>query len=184
VTTSNLPDQKLQFEIKDTGIGFEPVTKGKLFQAFEQSGRGITRQFGGLGLGLAISRSIIEAHGGSIRAHSEGAGTGATFTVILPLRSTSAKPAPSRPSAGSTPVGRGRDILIVEDHADTRETLQRLLERGGHCVTAAGSGREALGSCQALEVRPRYQRPRPAGYEWQRIDDAIAETFSPAGNCH
>ena len=144
VTTSNLPGPKLQFEIKDTGIGFEPITKGKLFQAFEQSGRGITRRFGGLGLGLAISRSIIEAHGGSIRAHSEGPGTGATFTVMLPLRSASEKPAPSQPSAESTPVGRGRNILIVEDHADTRETLQRLLERGGHCVTAAGSGREAL----------------------------------------
>jgi PAS domain S-box-containing protein len=143
-TTSNLPGQKLQLEIKDTGIGFEPVTAGKLFQAFEQRGRGITRQFGGLGLGLAISRSIIEAHGGSIRAHSEGPGTGATFTVILPLRSTSEKPAPSRPSAGSTPVGRGCDILIVEDHADTRETLQRLLKRVGHSVTPTGSGREAL----------------------------------------
>jgi len=144
VTTSNLPGQKLQLEIKDSGIGFEPATAGRLFQAFEQRGRGITREFGGLGLGLAISRSIVEAHGGSIRAQSDGPGTGATFTVILPLRNTSEKLAPSRPSAQSTPVGRGRDILIVEDHADTRETLRRLLERGGHSVTAAGSAREAL----------------------------------------
>jgi signal transduction histidine kinase len=75
----------LVIEISDTGIGITPEVLPRLFNAFEQGGWSITRQFGGLGLGLAISRSLVEMHGGSISAHSPGPGQGATFTVTLPL---------------------------------------------------------------------------------------------------
>ena len=80
ITTSNPGAKRFQLEVSDDGIGFEPQNASKLFQAFEQSGREITRQFGGLGLGLTISRSIVEAHQGEIHAHSEGLNQGATFT--------------------------------------------------------------------------------------------------------
>lgn len=150
VTSENEQDGRLQFEVQDTGIGFEPEAESKLFVAFEQSGRGITRQFGGLGLGLTISRSIVEAHGGAIRGHSRGPGTGATFTVNLPLQESS--PAFSRHTTSpgdAAPAHRGHDILIVEDHNDTRTTLQRLLERRGYKVTSADSGEKALAAAGA-----------------------------------
>lgn len=145
VTSENTGEGRLQFEVEDTGIGFEPETESKLFVAFEQSGRGITRQFGGLGLGLTISRSIVEAHGGTIRGHSEGPGTGATFTVTLPLQQAAAGTSPRSTSPDTArPTPRGREILIVEDHTDTRTTLQRLLERRGYKVTATHSAEQAL----------------------------------------
>jgi PAS domain S-box-containing protein len=144
VRTENTPDHRFLFEVRDSGIGFEPSTEKKLFQAFEQSGRGITQQFGGLGLGLAISRSIVEAHGGSIRGESPGPGQGATFTVTLPLQTISARDAAARAQSTKPVASPGREILIVEDHADTRATLQRLLERAGYKVTAANSGQRAL----------------------------------------
>lgn len=144
LTTADAPDNRLEFKIKDSGIGFDPQDENRLFQAFEQSGRGITRQFGGLGLGLAISRSIVEAHGGSIRAYSGGPGMGATFTVSLPVH-TAAGQAFAAPSSALAPASRrGHAILIVEDHPDTRATLKKLLERAGHRVTAASSGQQAL----------------------------------------
>ncbi len=150
VTSENTPDGRLQFEVQDTGIGFEPEAEAKLFVAFEQSGRGITRQFGGLGLGLTISRSIVEAHGGTICGHSEGPGTGAVFTVCLPLQET-ARAIPIRTASpdAATSVRRGQEILIVEDHNDTRATLQRLLERRGYRVTAANSAEQALAEAGA-----------------------------------
>lgn len=145
VTSENTDAGALSFQVRDTGIGFDPEAESKLFQAFEQSGRGITRQFGGLGLGLTISRSIVESHGGVIRGHSDGPGTGAVFTVTLPLQNTtglkSARPVDSNQAPGPR---RGHEILIVEDHMDTRITLQRLLERRGYKVTAATSAEQAL----------------------------------------
>jgi len=152
VTSENLDDGRLQFEVRDTGIGFDPEAESKLFQAFEQSGRGITRQFGGLGLGLTISRSIVEAHGGTIRGHSDGPGTGAVFTVALPLV-VDTIPKLTRPAVdhGARQPDRGQEILIVEDHMDTRTTLQRLLERRGYKVTAATSAEQALAAAGEVQ---------------------------------
>jgi PAS domain S-box-containing protein len=143
VTTENPRADRLRLEVRDTGIGFESEAGQKLFQAFEQSGRGITQQFGGLGLGLTISRSIVEAHGGEIRGHSEGPGSGAVFTVVLPLKKVpNSRAARSRTAAPR--AARGADVLIVEDHSDTRVTLERLLARRGHKVTVAATGTAAL----------------------------------------
>jgi signal transduction histidine kinase/ActR/RegA family two-component response regulator len=150
VTSENLEDGRLQFEVRDTGIGFDPEAESKLFQAFEQSGRGITRQFGGLGLGLTISRSIVEAHGGAIRGHSDGPGSGAVFTVAFPLVNAVGPKATRSASGAEVPqLRRGQEILIVEDHMDTRTTLQRLLERRGYKVTAATSAEQALAAAGA-----------------------------------
>jgi CheY-like chemotaxis protein len=112
--------------VEDSGIGFQSEIAPKLFAAFEQNGRNITRQFGGLGLGLTISRSIMLAHGGSIQAESAGSKKGSTFTIELPLR----KSAQRSFSVASPPVssfGRVLRILLVEDHKDTRMAIERLL---------------------------------------------------------
>jgi hypothetical protein len=129
--------------VTDTGIGFEASLAPRLFQAFEQSGRDITRQFGGLGLGLAISRSIVEAHGGKVEAMSKGVNRGATFSVELPLRK-SRELNSNGPSAPKKRTSRKCRILVVEDHGDTRTSMQRMLQRDGHEVVVAASAREAL----------------------------------------
>jgi signal transduction histidine kinase len=81
------PDGKwLIVEIDDTGIGFDPAIAEKIFEAFAQGGASVTRKYGGLGLGLAISKAAVEAHDGKLSAHSDGPGHGAVFVVELPLR--------------------------------------------------------------------------------------------------
>jgi len=144
IRTGNTPQGSLTVQVRDTGIGFEPGEAHKLFQVFEQGGRHITRQFGGLGLGLAISTSILEAHGGSIRAESRGPNQGATFTIELPVRHAPAveEVTPQEPA----PPVRSRQlrILLVEDHKDTRVSLQLYLRMAKNEVEAAESAQHAL----------------------------------------
>lgn len=145
VRTANPAPGRISIEIHDTGIGFADGTVQKLFQPFEQGGRHITRQFGGLGLGLAITRSIVEAHGGVIRASSAGIAKGATIEFELPLQSGNAvsdEPLPA-PSVVNRTIS-GKHILLVEDHEDTRTTLESLLRRQQHDVKAVASAQEAL----------------------------------------
>jgi CheY-like chemotaxis protein len=120
----------------------------RLFRAFEQGERTVTRTFGGLGLGLSIARSLVEMHGGSIAASSAGAGKGATFAIRLEtVAPTHASSASAGGAAAATPVagpdGKRLRILLVEDHDDTRAMLARLLGSFGCDVTAASSVREA-----------------------------------------
>jgi signal transduction histidine kinase/ActR/RegA family two-component response regulator len=144
IRTSNPPGQPgLIIEIADTGVGIEPADLGRIFNAFDQGGQSTSRRFGGLGLGLAISKALVEMHGGSIAAHSEGKGKGARFTIRIP---TTLQPAPRRlppPTPSDVPAG-GLRLLLVEDHHDTAGILKRLLEHTGHSVTTAGSAGEAL----------------------------------------
>ena len=132
----------VKMEVSDTGIGIEPEMMPRLFQAFEQGGHGSTRQFGGLGLGLSIVKSLVEMHKASISVTSEGTHKGATF--ILRMDSV----APAEPSTGSgteTPADEKRlRVLLVEDHADTRVMLARLLTSFGCVVTAASTVKEAV----------------------------------------
>jgi PAS domain S-box-containing protein len=147
VRTRNAPGPVICVEVRDTGIGFEPQESQKLFEPFEQGGRQITRQFGGLGLGLAISSSIIQAHGGTLRAESRGPNLGATFTIEVPLASPPLSRAgvPSAlDAAGAAPGAARVRILLVEDHKDTRATLQRYLQAARNEVTAASTAAQAL----------------------------------------
>lgn len=144
VSTVNPSPDEFVVQIVDNGIGFEPERAEQIFAAFEQGGRQITREFGGLGLGLAICRSIIASHGGTIEGTSEGHNRGATFTVHLPLRSISSID-PNRNPASPT-VSEALDrlrILLVEDHADTRAGMAKLLGRD-HDVHTADSAAQAL----------------------------------------
>jgi CheY-like chemotaxis protein len=137
-------------EISDTGVGIPPGALGHIFDAFEQGELGMSRRFGGLGLGLAISKAIVELHDGQLSAESAGSGQGATFTVRLPLscRETA--------EAGMTPERRGASpasrrplhILLVEDHTDTAEALAALLAGLGHRITVAGTVAGALAAAE------------------------------------
>ncbi len=131
--------------ITDTGIGIEPDVLPKIFDAFEQGADGINRQFGGLGLGLAISKAVVEMHGGKLGVSSEGNDRGATFRVELtathdppPAPSSDVSPTPSR-QADARPLR----ILLVEDHHATSHVISLLLRQLQHKVTAAPTLAEA-----------------------------------------
>ncbi len=141
--------------VRDNGIGIGAESMSSIFNAFEQGERSRTRKFGGLGLGLAISRAIVELHGGTISAESKGKGEGATIRVRLTaVAAPPVLPAPASrgPKSVSISSARSLRILLVEDHPDTAEQLTRLLKRVGHHVVAAGCLAEAreLTSCEAI----------------------------------
>jgi signal transduction histidine kinase len=142
VTTSNPAPGTIEVRVKDRGEGIRPELLSRLFDAFEQGDANTGRQFGGLGLGLAIAKAVAELHGGTIRAESEGLGRGAEFIVQLPLSGVAAEPAPAQPAAVQA-NGRLR-LLVVEDHEDTARVLGRLLRASGYEVKTAGSVAAAL----------------------------------------
>lgn len=147
VHTGDATSESIWIEVSDTGIGFEPDVSERLFSPFEQADRDITRKFGGLGLGLAISTSIIQAHGGTVRAQSLGPNLGATFRIEFPLRAVSVSNgsnSPIPPPARSINKLKRLHILLVEDHVDTRASLQRYLQAADNDVSAAGTAAEAL----------------------------------------
>jgi len=133
-------------EVQDNGEGMDPVDLDRIFNAFEQTSRDITRQFGGLGLGLTISKGLVEKHGGTIQAQSAGKGKGSTFTVRLPLLSGEAKVSLAVPPKASESPAAARvlRILLVEDHADTAKVMRRLLAHKGHTVEIAPNVASAL----------------------------------------
>jgi signal transduction histidine kinase/ActR/RegA family two-component response regulator len=133
----------LRVEIADTGIGIDPNVLPRIFNAFEQGEQSITRKFGGMGLGLAISRMLMELHGGSLRASSEGSGKGSTFTIEI--RTIAGEAAADTSDGREDAVSHSHaSILLVEDHVDTGAIMKQLLERHGYSVTAADSVAAAL----------------------------------------
>ncbi len=138
ITTGNT-GQRVWVRIADSGIGFEAEASRRIFRTFEHADRSVLRNYGGLGLGLPISRSIMEAHGGTIQGESAGRGQGATFTMDFPVPSSHNPPPLPQPSR--TP---GLRILLVEDHKDTRACIQQVLELARHRVTSAASAEAAL----------------------------------------
>jgi PAS domain S-box-containing protein len=137
----------LRIEIADTGIGIPAETLPHVFEAFEQGSRAITREFGGLGLGLAISKGLIELHGGSISAASEGAGRGATFVLRIPLASETVAATSGGPRELDSRLAC--TVLLVEDHPDTRRGFTLLLRRLGCRVIATAAAQEALAAARA-----------------------------------
>jgi PAS domain S-box-containing protein len=151
VRTMNDGAGRLMVEVVDTGIGIEPEVLPRLFNAFEQGERTIARRYGGLGLGLSISKAITELHGGVLEVRSEGRGRGTAFCVRLPAVEA---PLPAAvvevkgPAAAATPSSRGAGgklrVLLVEDNEDTRRLMGRLLRSFGHHVEAADCVAAAL----------------------------------------
>jgi signal transduction histidine kinase/CheY-like chemotaxis protein len=146
---------RLIAEISDTGIGIAPEAMGRIFQAFEQGDEAErSRRAGGLGLGLAICRAIVEAHGGALTVASDGPGRGSTFAVELePAAATVVGRAhggvPSAGPAGGLASPPGLAILLVEDDEATLSVLARLLRARGHRVSAARSIAEARAEAEA-----------------------------------
>lgn len=133
-----------QIVVKDTGQGIDTDFLPFVFDRFRQEDSSITRKFGGLGLGLAISRQIVEAHGGTIAAESPGIGGGATFTVRLPLMTTSQKTNSELSSSVPSLDLSGIKVLVVEDDDGTRSFVAFALEQYNADVIAVASGQEAL----------------------------------------
>lgn len=131
-------------EVRDTGVGIESDNLLDIFDAFEQGAEKTARQFGGLGLGLAISKALVEFHHGTISAHSDGPGKGAVFKIELPSAGTAVEVAPlEQPLQNSNAHGVVR-LLVVEDHAGTAKTLERILKSCGYEVNVVNSKAEAL----------------------------------------
>ncbi|HSQ63596.1 MAG TPA: CheR family methyltransferase, partial [Polyangiaceae bacterium] len=154
-------DGRARLRVSDTGIGIEPQFLPHVFDRFTQEDRLHTRAHAGLGLGLAIVRYLVDAHGGSVRAESGGRGKGTTFTVLLPLMKERGKLVPAHAereparSSRKVPVASldGVRILVVDDNAGAREALTEMLRMSGARVRSAESAAQALGIQE--EFRPQ-----------------------------
>jgi PAS domain S-box-containing protein len=126
--------------VEDAGVGMDPDLLGRVFTPFTQGDQSLDRTGGGLGLGLALVKGLIELHGGTVHAHSPGKGLGSVFTLRLPKA-----PAPARCSeAPSAPLMEKRRIVIIEDNVDAAESLSLLLSMGGHDVSTAATGTDGI----------------------------------------
>ena len=142
----------LVLTVQDSGSGIEPKFLPHVFDAFRQADGSATREHGGLGLGLAIARQLVEAHGGTIEARSAGKDRGAVFEVFLPSVIESHQPVRASTDAGGEAVDSslltGVDVLVVDDDEDARLLLQMTLTGYGAVVTTAASAREALAAIE------------------------------------
>jgi PAS domain S-box-containing protein len=147
--------QAVTLTVSDNGMGIEPEFLPFVFDRFRQADSGTTRAFGGLGLGLAIVRHLVELHGGTVTANSEGVGRGATFAITLPALDAPMHVPTMRPVVTGAEPARDRvdlhgvSVLLVEDERDTRELLSVALARFGARVRAAASVNEALDELRA-----------------------------------
>jgi CheY-like chemotaxis protein len=135
--------QEAVITVSDNGVGLSEADLERIFSMFAQVTPAIDRSQGGLGIGLALSRGLVELHGGTIRAASAGLDQGSTFTVRLPLAAANApEPLPS----GDDPAREAamRRILVVDDNLDAAESLAMLLEMDGHETAQAHDGQQAL----------------------------------------
>jgi signal transduction histidine kinase/CheY-like chemotaxis protein len=132
--------------MRDDGIGFEPAAADRLFEVFARAVPSGMTDAGGLGLGLAIVRGIVELHSGTVSAHSDGPATGAEFRVQLPL--TSSLPSPPARLLTAPQAQAALRTLIIEDNVDLAATYQALLERRGHDVTVVHTGGDGLAAAQ------------------------------------
>lgn len=151
----------VQVSVSDTGEGIDAAFLPFVFDRFRQADAGTARQHAGLGLGLSIVRQLVERHGGTVHAASDGKGRGATFTVELPIRAahaTGAAPTPAEKRGGHSPSPQSGDdrlddlhVLVVDDDEDNRTLTALLLTQRGATVSAVASGREAV---QLYRVEP------------------------------
>ncbi|MFB9288735.1 MEDS domain-containing protein [Pseudoduganella plicata] len=166
--------------VTDTGAGIPSGMLDAVFGLFTQLPRSLDRSDGGLGIGLTLARRIVELHGGTIAAHSDGPDQGSSFTVQLGLveptrTSAPSLPAPDRAAAGTS----GRRILLVDDNADARELMATLLSLHGHDVTTAEDGEGALAAAQRCDpevVMLDIGLPGIDGYEVARRLRAMPAT--------
>jgi CheY-like chemotaxis protein len=144
-------DDQAQIIVSDTGIGINPEFIPYIFESFRQEDVSITRKYGGLGLGLAIVRQLVEAHGGAIAADSPGEGLGATFTVQLPLLNIEPEIKQTDDLSQQALELTGIRVLTVDDDADARELLTVLLTEYGATVLTVSSAAEVLANLESFK---------------------------------
>lgn len=173
-------ERRAVVRVADTGVGMAPQMLSRLFEPFSQADNTLDRSKGGLGLGLALVKGLVELHGGEVSAHSDGLGKGADFVVQLPLDLTdAARPPGSRLESGRRP----RKVLIIEDNIDAADSLSEALEFGEHQVEVAYNGPEGLE--RAREFKPEVVLcdiglPGMDGYEVARSfrqDESLRGTY-------
>jgi signal transduction histidine kinase len=170
-----------ELRVCDDGIGIEPDLLEALFEPFVQGERGLARARGGLGLGLALVKSLVELHGGTVRAESPGAGGGSAFVVSLPLAAEQ-QPAAAAETPPKRSQVRPRSILVIEDYADAAQSLADLLSLRGHRVEVVATGQEGI--VRARQLTPEFVLcdiglPDVDGYEVARTlraDPRLAST--------
>jgi signal transduction histidine kinase len=159
--------------VRDTGIGIDAVHLSSIFDMFSQVEPALSRSQGGLGIGLSLVKKLVEMHGGSIVAHSDGTGRGSEFRVRLPVLDVAPQPAPSPAQADSETRWRSpkRRLLVVDDNVDAATSLSFLLGRLGHDVSTAYDGLEAVQAAAAFRsdiVLLDIGLPKMNGYEAAR----------------
>ncbi len=178
--------ETVRISVKDDGKGIDPAFLPHVFDRFRQAESSLNRNEGGLGLGLAIARHLVELHGGSIQAHSAGKGLGARFEVVLPGSPAQPQPraAPPEPLLAEVSA-QGIRVLVVEDDADARELLGMMLDQFGAHVSLAGSAAEgfALLESQAFDVLlSDVSMPGEDGYSFlRRVRHSSRQPGIPAG---
>jgi two-component system CheB/CheR fusion protein len=170
--------RRVEIRVADTGVGMAPAVLARLFQPFVQADETLDRSQGGLGLGLALVKGLVDLHGGEVSARSEGLGTGAEFVVAVPAEGADA----ACPGPDARPP-RPRRVLVIEDNVDAAESLRDALELDGHHVVVAHCGQEGLE--RARQLRPEavlcdIGLPGMDGYEVARAfrsDRALDDTY-------
>ena len=171
VLAAERQDERLRISVRDTGIGMEAEALHEIFDMFKQIDHGPERARDGLGIGLALVKGLVEMHGGSVTASSEGRGKGSTFTVVLPLVAAP-EPLPAPPPTRSRMAGPRRRILVVDDNRDSADSLASMLTFMGHEVQTAYSGRDALATAASFEPALIFidvGMPDLNGYEVTRL---------------
>src|SRR6478735_7555501 len=143
ISSENPSEAVFTVSVRDTGIGMEPEVMQRIFDPFEQGNRSFEHRFGGLGLGLAISKSLAQAHGGTLTAQSDGSNRGSTFTLSMQVLPQGEAASVASKTVTDSPRQALR-ILLVDDHHDTCAALQKLLARRGHLVAVSHDVRSAM----------------------------------------
>ena len=163
---------EVEFFVSDTGIGIEPGSLQRIFERFEQADEGVTRRFGGLGIGLSVVKNLVEMQGGRVSVQSPGTDRGAIFVLTFPAAAQTPAPAeprrmpvePPRPALAPAPIAppppaedlhgwRGAfRVLLVDDSTDTLRIFRRLLVRAGYEIVVASSAREALETANSVPL--------------------------------
>ena len=150
--TASKVDNRIEIEVTDSGIGIDPDFLPHVFDRFRQADSATTRRYGGLGLGLAIVHDLVRLHGGDVEVRSPGIDQGATFVVSLRAVDASVRPVDRRKHPRNVVRLAGHSVMLLEDHADSRELLVEALRRSGAAVTAFAAARDAYAALE--RIRP------------------------------
>jgi CheY-like chemotaxis protein len=169
-------DGSVDVRVQDSGIGIAPDVLPRIFELFTQADRTLARERGGLGIGLTVVRRLVELHGGTVRAASDGLGHGTEFRITLPILADADSLAEAATPARSV-SGPARRVLVVDDNRDSAEGVRRILEREGHTVELAHDGSGALQAARQSQpeiVVLDLGLPGMDGYEVARVIRADA----------